>query len=89
MTTRTKTGKTREVAAPGLVWERLAAQWPADSKALVFPNRKGTEMTNHQYRYEFDKAVAAMQAETDAQRERETAETGKAVDPGIPHGHAA
>ena len=47
---------------PGWAWERLAAELPADPKALVFPNRKGTEMTNHQYRYEFDKAVAAMQA---------------------------
>ena len=84
VTTRTKTGKTREVAVPGWAWERLAAEFPADPKALVFPNRKGTEMTNHQYRYEFDKAVAAMQAETDAQRARETAESGKAVTPEFP-----
>ncbi|WP_241178003.1 tyrosine-type recombinase/integrase [Mycolicibacterium nivoides] len=84
VTTRTKTNKTREVAVPGWAWDRLVAELPADPKALVFPHRTGTTLTNHQYRYEFDKAVTAMRAETEAQRARETAETGKAVTPEFP-----
>ncbi|MFB1295795.1 tyrosine-type recombinase/integrase [Mycobacterium sp. pW049] len=84
VTDRTKTGKTREVAVPGWAWDILVAELPADNRALVFPNRNGTEMTNHQYRYEFDKAVAAIQAETNAQREKEIAEAGQAVTPEFP-----
>jgi len=50
----------------------------------VFPNRKGTMLTNHQYRYVFDKAVTAMRAEAAEAREREQAETGKATTPEFP-----
>lgn len=84
VTDRTKSGRTREVAVPGWAWDRLAAELPADAKAFVFPNRRGTQMTNHQYRYEFDKAVAAIQAETSAQRQKEIAEAGQAVTPEFP-----
>ncbi|CKH12976.1 tyrosine-type recombinase/integrase [Mycolicibacterium smegmatis] len=65
VTTATKTNKMREVAVPPPVWERLVAELPTDPRALVFPNRQGEALTNHQYRYEFDKAVAAMKAEGD------------------------
>lgn len=84
VTTRTKTGKTREVAVPGPVWDRLEAELPADSWALVFPNRQGTVMTNHQYRHELDKAVAVMQSAATEARTRERAETGKVTTPEFP-----
>jgi integrase len=68
VTTRTKTGKTREVAVPGPVWDQLVAELPADPWALVFPNPKGLVPTHHQYQYELDKAVVAMQRGTTAIR---------------------
>lgn len=84
VTTKTKTGKSREVALPPPVWDRLVTELPNDPKALVFPNRKGGMLTNHQYRYVLDKAVAAMQAETTKQRQHEITETGRATTPETP-----
>jgi integrase len=82
--TGTKTGKTREVGVPGPVWDRLVVDLPAEPGALVFPGRKGTFLTNHEYRYTFDKAVAVMRAGAAEKRAREIAETGKAVTPEFP-----
>lgn len=79
VTTRTKTGKAREVAVPKPVWDRIAAELPTEPEALVFGYHRGGMLTNAQYRYEFDKAVAGMQAEAGAARAREIAETGAAI----------
>ncbi|WP_052956907.1 tyrosine-type recombinase/integrase [Mycolicibacter heraklionensis] len=84
VTTKTKTGKNRDVAVPGPVWDVLEPELPDDPVALVFPNPAGTELTNHQYRYLLDKAVAAMQAETNAARNLERAKRGKATTPEFP-----
>lgn len=84
VTTKTKTGKSREVAVPAPVWDRLVTELPNEPNALVFPNRKGAMLTNHQYRYVLDKAVAAIQAETTAQRDQEIADGGKATTPEFP-----
>jgi integrase len=74
VTTRTKTGKDRDVAVPPPVWERLVAKLPADPAAVVFPGSNGGLITLGQYRRPFDRAVRAMQERANAQRQRELAE---------------
>jgi integrase len=74
VTTRTKTGKDRDVAVPPPVWTRLVAKLPADPAAAVFPGSNGGLITLGQYRRPFDRAVKAMQERADAQRQREIAE---------------
>jgi len=71
VTTGTKTGKQREVAVPPPLWQRLAAELPTESDALVFPGNGGENLTLGQYRPPFDRGVRAMQAWAEAQRNRE------------------
>lgn len=51
----TKTGRTRWV--PGLVWDRLKDELPADPDALVFPGKEGGYVTTGAYRWAFDCAA--------------------------------
>jgi integrase len=74
VTTRTKTGKERDVAVPPPVWKCLVAQLPPDPAALVFPGSHGSVITLGQYRRPFDRAVKTMQEHAAAQRQREVAE---------------
>ena len=91
VTTGTKTGKTREVAVPPPVWDRLVVELPTEPWALAFPNCRGSVLTNHEYRYVFDGAVAAMQAESTAARARarEIAEVGEVLPVGSRGGELA
>lgn len=53
----TKTSRNRVVPVPGLVWERLKDELPADPDAPVFPGRDGGWLTNGAYRWVFDPAA--------------------------------
>jgi integrase len=52
----TKTARTRWVPVPGLVWDRLKIELPADPDALVFPGKAGY-LTPGEYRWTFDPAA--------------------------------
>jgi hypothetical protein len=50
----------------------------------LFPGRSGGFLANNSYRYQLDKATAAMQGEATTARQREIAESGKATTPEFP-----
>jgi integrase len=74
VTTRTKTGKERDVAVPPPVWKQLVPDLPEDPAALVFSGSDGGMITLGQYRRPFDRAVKTMQECAVVQRQREVAE---------------
>jgi integrase len=71
VTTRTKTGKERDVAVPPPVWKRLVGELPANADELVFSGSNGGMITLGQYRRPFDRSVKAMQERAAVQRQRE------------------
>lgn len=84
VTTRTKTGKERDVAVPPPVWKRLVGELPDGPADLVFPGTNGGMITLGQYRRPFDRAVKAMQEHAAVQRKREI-EEGDLDAHGQPH----
>lgn len=54
----TKTHRSRTIPIPDVVWSKLVL--PENPDDLVFPGRKGGHVTNGEYRWAFDKAMAAM-----------------------------
>jgi integrase len=54
----TKTGRTRWVPIPGVVWDRLKGDLPKEPDGLVFPGKNGGYLTTGEYRWVFDKAAA-------------------------------
>lgn len=59
----TKTKRDRHVPVPEPVWEKLKAELPADTNALVFPSRKGGFLPLGEYRWAFDNACAEVSIE--------------------------
>lgn len=77
----TKTGRVRRVTIPQPIWDMI--DLPAQAGAYVFPGKRG-HLTVGEYRNIFDKAVKAMQAETNAARDKEITEHGQATTPEFP-----
>jgi integrase len=82
--TGTKTNRTRYVPVPAPIWHLVKSQLPADRDALVFPSRSGGHLANHEYRRAFNRALAAVQAVSEAKRQQEIADTGEAITPDFP-----
>jgi integrase len=81
--TDTKTREDRKVPIPSSVVELLRTELPTEADALVFPGKNG-DYSLGEYRWAFDRAVRAVQAATDAQRQKEIDDTAEAVTPEFP-----
>ena len=71
----------RKVPIPASVVELLRTELPTDPDALAFPGRKGSSafLPLGELRWAFDKGLGAVRAETNAKRQQEMEETGKAT----------